>query len=263
MKISVSGKGGSGKSTVVTLLALDLRDRGYRPVVVDADESNSVLYRMLGLSQPPVPLVELAGGKKMVRQLMPPKYAVKKHEPGTNVLTQDKISLEEIPSENVAEKDGIRLITIGKILKPLEGCACPMGVLGREFLGKLEMKRDEIVIVDMEAGIEHFGRGVETSIDSVLVVVEPSLEAIKLAEKVKNLANGLGIERVWAVLNKVNKPELASRLTTPLEQKGITVIGSIPHDADIFEACLEGRPLRKGTAQAEVKKITNFLLTSL
>jgi CO dehydrogenase maturation factor len=80
MKISISGKGGSGKSTVTTLLAMELRDRGYRPLIVDADESNTVLYRLLGLGRPPQPLVALAGGRQMVRQLMPPaKTSERRH----------------------------------------------------------------------------------------------------------------------------------------------------------------------------------------
>ena len=260
MKISICGKGGSGKSTVVTLLALEARDRGYQPVVVDTDESNIVLYRMLGFTQPPVPLVDLAGGKKMVRKLMPPKYAPK--EPGldTNVLSREKLSLADIPTPNIVEKDGIRLITIGKILQPLEGCACPMGVLGREFLGKLQLESGEIAIVDTEAGIEHFGRGMETSIDSVLIVVEPSLESVTLAERVKQMASGIGLDRVWAVLNKANSDELVSKLTAQLTKRSVAVIASIPYDEEIFNACLDGRPLTKGKTASEIKKLFDFII---
>ena len=262
MKVSVCGKGGSGKSTIVTLLANEIRDRGYHPLVVDSDESNSVLYWMLGFHQPPIPLVELAGGRKMVRKLMPPKYAPGESERGTHVLSQDKILLEDIPHQNMIERDNIRLVIIGKILQPLEGCACPMGVLSREFLGKLQLKGDEIAIVDMEAGIEHFGRGVETNIDSILIVVEPSLESIILAEKVKHLATGVAIDNIWAVLNKVNSDDLALKLTNELARRGVAVAGSIPYDADIFEACLEGVPLAKGKTTGAVRKIVDFLLSN-
>ncbi len=231
-------------------------------MVVDSDESNSVLYWMLGFHQPPVPLVELAGGRKMVRKLMPPKYAPGESEPGTHVLSRDKILLEDIPHQNMTERDNIRLVIVGKILQPLEGCACPMGVLGRELLGKLQLKGNEIVIADMEAGIEHFGRGVETSIDSVLIVVEPSLESIILAEKVKHLATGIGIDNIWAVLNKIDSDDLALKLSHELAKRGVAVAGSIPYDADIFEACLEGRPLAKGKTADEVGKLVDFLLSN-
>lgn len=245
MKISVSGKGGSGKSTITTLLAMELRDRGFRPIVVDSDESNSVLYRMLGMANAPQPLVALAGGRQMVRELMPPGYKPAEAGQGTNVLAKAAITLDELPEANVAEKDKIRLVVIGKINEPLEGCACPMGVLGREFLSKLRLKESEIAIADMEAGIEHFGRGLETGLDTVLIIVEPSFESVSLSERIKKLANGIGIKRVWAILNKVNSEALSARLLNELTKRDIKVIGAVPYDEEVFNACLEGRPIAK------------------
>src|SRR5512141_836412 len=133
MKLSISGKGGSGKSTLTALLSLGLLEKGYHPVIVDADESNSVLYRMLGLDSPPQPLVTPAGARQMVRQLMPPGYKPSEAKEGTHILTQAHIALEEIPAENISRKGNLSFVIIGKITEPLEGCACPMGVLGREF----------------------------------------------------------------------------------------------------------------------------------
>ncbi|MDD5701266.1 MAG: hypothetical protein PHU23_04360, partial [Dehalococcoidales bacterium] len=196
--------------------------------------------------QPPQPLVALAGGRQMVRELMPPGYKPGTPDSGTNVLARAEIALSDLPSVNVSEKDGVRLVVIGKIAEPLEGCACPMGVLGREFLGKLRLADREIVLADMEAGIEHFGRGVETGLDSVLVVVEPSFESIVLAGRIQELAKGIGIQRVWAVLNKVNSDEVAAKLTGPLAERGVEVIGTVPYDEAVFAACLEGRPLLPG-----------------
>lgn len=243
MKLSISGKGGSGKSTLTSLLSLAFMDRGYHPVIVDADESNSVLYRLLGFNSPPVPLVALAGGRQMVRQLMPPGYKPGASEKDTHILSHARISLDEIPSENMAQKDNLSLLVVGKIVESLEGCACPMGVLGREFLSKLQLHEKDIVITDMEAGIEHFGRGFEASLDSVIVVVEPSFESISLAERVVKLAEGLAMKNIWAVLNKVNSEIMASRLNEELQKRKVTVIGSIPYDEAVFKACLEGKPV--------------------
>lgn len=263
MKLSISGKGGSGKSTLTSLLALAFRDRGYHPVIVDADESNSVLYRMLGLDSPPVPLVALAGGRQMVRQLMPPGYKPGPSEEGTHILARARINLAEIPRENIAQKNHINLLVIGKIVESLEGCACPMGVLGREFLGKLQLQEKEIVITDMEAGIEHFGRGFEASLDSVMIVVEPSFESISLAERIVKLAGEIGIKNVWAVLNKVGSEAVAGKLKYELAKRKVSVIGSIPYDEAIFNACLEGKPvvtLNPLTNQA-VNAIVDHILT--
>jgi len=251
MKISVCGKGGSGKSSIVTLLANGARDRGYRVLVVDSDESNSGLYRMFGFDRAPVPLMELLGGKRSLKQKM--------NHP--QVLAQAEIWLRDIPSEYMLEKDGIRLIAIGKILQSLEGCACPMGVLSREFLKKLHLEDKEITLVDMEAGVEHFGRGVETSIDNVLVVVEPSLESITLAERVNSLATGSGVSNTWAVLNKVGSAGIASKLREELSKRGVRLIGAIHSDPEIFEACFEGRPLGGGNAGEEIGKVLDSLLS--
>jgi CO dehydrogenase maturation factor len=252
MKISVCGKGGSGKSTIVTLLAGGARDRGYRVLVVDSDESNSGLYRMLGFDRIPVPLMELVGGKKGLRQKMGKPQ----------VLSQAEIWLRDIPLDYMLERDGVRMVAVGKILQALEGCACPMGVLSREFLKKLRLESDEIVLVDMEAGVEHFGRGVETSIDGVLIVVEPSLESLELAERINGLASGSGIGSIWAVLNKIGSEAVSSRLRDELMKRNITVIGSIAHDPEIFEACLEGHPVYTGKANGDVEKVLDVLLES-
>jgi CO dehydrogenase maturation factor len=262
MKISISGKGGSGKSTVTSLLALELKNRGYHPIVIDADESNSVIYRMLGLDKPPLPLVALAGGRQMVRQLMPPGYKPSEAKEGTHILTQAKISLEEIPPENIASNGNLSLIVIGKIVEALEGCACPMGVLGREFLGKLDLKEKEIAITDMEAGIEHFGRGFESSLDRVLIVVEPSFESISLAERIKHLSSGIGINDVWAIINKVNSDSVARKLNEEMVKRDVTVIGSVPYDDAIFTADFEGQALSvsDGKIAGAMKHIVDSIL---
>ncbi len=251
MKISVCGKGGSGKSTMVTLLANEAQARGYRVLVVDSDESNSGLFRVLGFDQPPIPLMELVGGKKGLKEKM--------SQP--NVLTEDEILIDHIPPQHLLERNGLMLVSIGKILQSLEGCACPMGVLSREFLKKLSLKEDELAIVDMEAGVEHFGRGVETSIDSVLIVVEPPFESLEVAEKVYSLATAIGIKNVWAILNKVPSEEIARKLEEELRKRGMDVVGCIHFDPEVFKSSIEGGVLNRGTAAQEIKAVLDSMLS--
>jgi CO dehydrogenase maturation factor len=163
MKISVCGKGGSGKSTLVTLLAKQAQDRNIKVLVVDSDESNSSLFRMLGFDRPPAPLMELIGSKAKLKEKMS----------RNNIFAESQIFVEDIPLQYMQRKEGLVLIGIGKILQALEGCACPMGALSREFLKKLRLAKNEIALIDMEAGVEHFGRGIDESIDNVLLAVEP------------------------------------------------------------------------------------------
>jgi CO dehydrogenase maturation factor len=238
-KIAVCGKGGSGKSSVVALLAHGVRDRGYRVLVVDSDESNPGLYRVLGFDERPEPLLTLVGGKKEVF----PTFS-EESKPREILLTRKEIRVADIPGDYIVERDGIGLVCVGKILQSLEGCACPMGALSREFLKRLSLQKDEMAVVDMEAGIEHFGRGVETSIDSVLVVTEPSFDSLELAEKINSLA----------------AEEIAARLREKLEERGISVIGSIGYEPEIFQSGLEGRPVRRDKLETDIGRILDQLL---
>ena len=255
MKIAVCGKGGSGKSTVVALMANVLPKRGYEVWVVDSDESNPGLYRLLGLERRPLPLLELVGGKKKVFQAFSEDSA-----PSPSVLTQDQIRPDELPSQYVVGRDHVRLVCVGKILQSLEGCACPMGALSREFLKRLSLQENQVVLVDTEAGIEHFGRGVESSVDAVLAVTEPSLDSLELAAKISALAAQVGIKNVQAVLNKVTSEEMAARLREELQHRDVPVIGCIAADAEVSQAGLEGRPIRSSHAEAEIEGVLAQLL---
>jgi len=249
MKISVCGKGGSGKSTLVGLLAAAAQARDLTTLVVDSDESNSGLFRMLGFNEPPIPLMALVGGKEGINEKM--------NQP--SILSETNITLEQIPDGYINEKNGLKLVSIGKIHQALEGCACPMGVLSREFLKKLRLAKDEIAMVDMEAGIEHFGRGIDNSIDAVLVVVEPSFESITLAEKIKDLASGIN-KKLWAVLNKINSQNLIDEIETKLKSSGIETIGEISYDGSIFLSGLNGDTLHSGKSIGRAAKILDTLL---
>ena len=254
-KISICGKGGSGKSTVVALLARGLRDRGYRVLVVDSDESNPGLYRVLGFDKRPKPLLSLVGGKK---EVFPTFSGESEHR--ESLLTREEFGVADLPGDYIVERDGIGLVCIGKILQSLEGCACPMGALSREFLKRLLLQENEVTVVDMEAGIEHSGRGVETSIDSVLIVTEPSFDSLELAQKINTLAAEVGVERVWTILNKIGSEEIASRVRKELEERGISVIGSIGYESEIFQSGLEGRPVRHDKLEMDIEGILDQLL---
>jgi len=257
-KIAVCGKGGSGKSVVVRLLADGLRARGQRVLVVDSDESNTGLHRMLGFDSPPKPLTELLGGKQKLEEELVARVRAGESEMAIDLIREEML-LESMPPEYIFESDGIRLVNIGKILVALEGCACPMGIVSRSFLKRLRLAADEVAVVDLEAGVEHFGRGVETSIDCVLVVVEPSIDSLEIAEKISELSSQIEIADVWVILNKITSEEIADRLRDYLGKRDIRVIGTIHQHPEIFESCLDGRPIRGRVAAEDVDKILDFL----
>ena len=249
MIVSVCGKGGSGKSVLTALLAQEARNRGYAVFVVDADESNSGLYGLLGLEGPPRPLMDFLGGKEAVKEGMG----------GGNVLARERVSPASLPEEYVRAEANLRLAAVGKIHQALEGCACPMGVLAREFLRKLELGPEEIAFVDMEAGVEHFGRGVEEAVDFVVLAAEPSLESLQLAARIRELASGMG-KNTGAVLNKVSSSEWGEKMRQWLADRGVSVLGSLPEDPSIFEACLEGQTIGGSSAAEAVTPILDRLL---
>jgi CO dehydrogenase maturation factor len=228
MKISVCGKGGSGKSTVTALLTKQALRKNLAVLVIDADDSNAGLARMLGFDRPPAPLMALVGGKG--------KESMGKG----NLLTQAHIHTKDIAPEFMQRRDGLMLVGIGKILQALEGCACPMGVLNREFLKKLALGPREIAIVDMEAGVEHFGRGIDEAIDRVLVVVEPAFDSLRTAAKIRTMAAAMG-KKVAAVVNKSPSQAVSRKIQAQLASEEINVIGVFAQDPSVFEACLTGR----------------------
>jgi CO dehydrogenase maturation factor len=141
-KIAVCGKGGSGKSTVVALLARGLQDKGARVLVVDSDESNPGLYRVLGFEQRPAPLLELVGGKKQVFPTFSDEAA-----PRESLLPRKEFRIADPPGDYVVERDGIGLVCIGKILQSLEGCACPI----QAQIESIDLMKSVIVLKRMPA----------------------------------------------------------------------------------------------------------------
>lgn len=259
-KISICGKGGCGKSAVTTLLAEGLQKRGYEALVVDSDESNPGLYRMLGFEGPPGSLMELIGGRKGVREILKPDEFGQGEDAEPVLLARPVITLSDIPDEYMRRREGIRLVTVGKIVEAGEGCACVMGSMTKRFLERLQLEENQVVLVDMEAGVEHFGRGVDTSLDGILVVIEPSFESLLIAEKIHEMAQSIDIGEVWAVLNRVESEDIADTLREQLEKRDIPVIGTIRMDRELLQANLAGKRLFGHQASEDVEKILDALL---
>lgn len=242
-KVAVCGKGGSGKTTMVALLTLAFKEAGRRVIVIDADESNPGLGRMLGIKGEPKPLSELFNEDGLFTE----------HE---------RFTMDEIPPGFVLAVDGVRFMAVGKILDPFQGCACSMAESARQIVEKLELKEGELLVLDMEAGVESFGRGVERHADTILVVVEPSFESIVVAGRIAQMAQGMGIGRVGAILNKVSSEAIASRTKQELEKRGVKVFGVLRYSAELAEIAFEGRSIDGRTSVDEARDIVLQLLQS-
>ena len=263
MKIAVCGKGGSGKSTIVAVLAGEFQRRNQQVLVVDSDESNSGLHWMLGIAEPPKPLIEFVGGKGKVLDKMATGYTAETESLDLALWRQNEITMDNIPVDHLKENQNCRLVITGKIGRLFEGCACPMGVVTREFLKKLRVENNQLVIVDMEAGVEHFGRGIEANLDAALVVVEPSLESLVIAEKTRDLAESAGLCFTGAVVNKIRSGANRETVIQELKQRGIPVLGGLRFHERLLDDGLSGRAVNPeviGTeAGAIVDRLTDFI----
>lgn len=250
MKILICGKGGSGKSTIAALLAKSMAKKGHKVLVIDTDESNFGLHRQLGLDLPD-DFMNYFGGKRELIERM--RASFQKGERGAVKIFDKRWLFDDIPIEYLAEKNGIKLLAIGKIHEFREGCACPMGALSTEILENLDLNDKEVVIVDTDAGIEHFGRGVEQGCDVILVVTEPSFESLMLSKKIKELADSIG-KTVYFILNKVDD-ESRSTLLASLDKN--LIAGIIPVNKEVFKACLAGEEL--DLHLPEIEELAEFL----
>jgi CO dehydrogenase maturation factor len=234
MKVLICGKGGCGKSTVSVLMARAFQRMGKRVLLVDADESNLGLHRLAG-SPSAETLLDAMGGKEGLRsrnQSMFPAEACP-------AFYESPFTWEDIPERCVPDADGIRLLKIGKIKSFGEGCACPMGGVLRPFLAHFKGGADDRMIVDMAAGVEHFGRSVDASGDLIIGVIDPSFESFKLARIILELSQGADTPIAF-VLNKADermRDALGKFIDPELIWAEIR-----DHDA-LFMAGLEGRPI--------------------
>jgi CO dehydrogenase maturation factor len=249
-KIAVCGKGGTGKSTLVTLMAKALAKLNYRVLVLDTDESNPGLYRTLGFKEVPKPLSALMN-----------RFSYREQpEEDTYWIMHPEIRAGDIPPVFIPAQDGIRFMMVGKIEDPFQGCACSLSDVTRSFVLRLQLAEDEIILIDTEAGVESFGRGVERSVDLVLCVVEPSFEAMALAEKIVFMAEGMGINRAGAVLNKVPSEKVREKMIAELEKRNVKTLGTVRFDEKVQEAGFEGRPPVESRAGVEAAQIAQFLI---
>ena len=256
LRILVCGKGGCGKSSIISLMAQILRDETYKVIVLDGDASNpgGVARLIFGSLPGPAPLINFFGGRNKVDcPVDNPAPLTRLNNPVP--ITEQNIDLTEIPSEYFIEKDNILLFQIGKIKEFCEGCDGPMSKVTRDFI----VKGPYVQLIDVEAGIEHFGRGVEKNVDFIIVVADPTYESLLLAEKISHLCSGMEKTRVRAIVNKVRLEYMELIMRGELEKKKIEVLGVVHFDEQLMHAGLMGKQIGKSKAHEDMKTIMKKL----
>lgn len=247
-KIAVCGKGGVGKSTTASLAARAMAELGYHVVVIDTDESNPMLKRNLGMEQEPTPLITMLE-----------RFGLDEKASDTGWLTKQNFSFSEIPPIYLSSNGNISLMCAGKIEDPLSGCACAMNDIAREIMQNMETKPGEIILADMEAGVESFGRGMERGVDTILIIVEPSMDSIMLAEKIRYMAEGLGIRRIRAIINKAPDEKTVKQIAKMLLERGVKYLGGVLLNGDIAAASLEGKQPPKTESYETILKLVKLM----
>jgi CO dehydrogenase maturation factor len=224
MKIAISGKGGVGKTTVTAILARLLQQAGYRVLLIDADPDAN-LAATLGFPNALelVPIVEM-------KELIQERMGLEDLETVRSYFRLNP-QVDDIPERYSHEHDGLRLLVMGEIRQAGRGCACPENTFVRELMAHLLLEEKDVVLMDMEAGIEHLGRGTARAVDLLLVVVEPGLRSMETARKIRSLAAELGIAQVWAVANRVRCDEERALIAEQL--KGWNLLGFLPYSEGV------------------------------
>ncbi|MFN3568574.1 MAG: P-loop NTPase [Caldimicrobium sp.] len=247
MKIALCGKGGVGKSSISTLLALSFLEAGYKVLAIDADPSPH-LARLLEIEEEITPISEMTDLLAERAEKVGPYYTLNP-------------KIEDLPEKFVVKKDGLRLMVLGAIRTAGGGCACPEQTVLRRLLTYLLLTAREVVIVDMEAGVEHFGRATLTPIDLLLVVVQPFKGSVETGKQIIKLAQELKVKNFFVLGNKVRKKEQEEYLKKEFKEK---YLASLTRDEELEEREFQGRGLwdYRGLAYQEVeelrKKIEEF-----
>ncbi|HKD83731.1 MAG TPA: P-loop NTPase [Terriglobales bacterium] len=233
MKLAISGKGGVGKSTVAGTLARLYAADGHRVLAVDADPDAN-LASAIGL---PLWLRSQLLTISTERKLIEERTGAKVREFGQMFKLNPDVS--DVAQKYAIRHEGVDLLVLGAVQHAAGGCACPESVLLKSLVSHLILREGDVVILDMEAGIEHLGRGTARGVDLMLVVVEPGQRSVETAARVRDMSNDLGIARFGVVLNKSTDPDEDSRWIAN-EFGAEHLLGAIPFDVRISRADRQG-----------------------
>jgi len=253
MKTAITGKGGVGKTLLASLLARIFAESGYAVLAIDADPDSN-LAATLGFPHPEeiTPISEMSA-------LIEERTGARPGQAAAYFKLNPKV--DDLPDKYCQEHNGIRLMVMGRIKKGGSGCYCPENALLQALVTHLLLARDEVVILDMEAGIEHLGRATAKAVDKLIVVVEPSRRAVETAYRIDKLAQDISLRNIAVVGNKIRSPSERQFLISSMP--GFEFLGFIPYDAAIVAADLENLPLVDASQQliTEVRNIYQALLS--
>jgi CO dehydrogenase maturation factor len=243
MKIAVSGKGGVGKTLIAGGLARGFVERGLKTMAIDADSSPN-LALTLGLSTEEArKIVPISENTELVES---------KTGTGYSGVYRLSFTVDDIVREySVNTPFGVNLIVMGTVRSMGSGCMCAPNAVVRALLRHLIVERNEAVILDMEAGVEHIGRGTAQRVDALLVVADANLKSLEVAKHIHDLATKAGMKQIFLVGNKIMNETQKEAIKTFAERNGLSMLAFVPFDQKIVETEVRGEtPLKHEEIEA-------------
>jgi len=256
MKIAVSGKGGVGKTLIAGVLAEFLVKKGFTVLAIDADATPNLALTLGIPHDEAVKIVPIAENTELIES---------KTQTGMPGVYNLAFSIEDIIDRfSVKTPYGVNLLVMGTVKSAGAGCMCPANTVIRALLHHLLVKRKEAVITDMEAGVEHMGRGTAEHVETMLLVADSSLKSMETAKKLQYLAKQIGIKETFMIGNKVANQREAELIEQFAKRSEIPLLGLVPFDETILKADMQGEtPLRyasQSTGVTAIQKLGEKLL---
>ena len=231
MKVAITGKGGVGKTTLSSTLARLYADEGRTVLAADVDPDAN-LGLALGLTQEEVDsIVPISKMRTLVEERTGANAA--------NKFFKLNPYVADIPDELSKEINGVKLLVMGTVDVGGSGCVCPEHVMLKSILSAMTYRKDDVVIMDMEAGLEHLGRGTAANMDQFIVVIEPGARSVQTYRNVKRLASDLGVKRVRVVANKVRDAQDEEFVKANIPQQDL--LGMIHYNTEVIDADRQGK----------------------